>query len=298
MRAADHPLAFKAYYAGIKGAAGFSTELAGWFTHKLWFTPWRVPVSERGLARQAEWLAETSPVAFQTVHGRIVGFEAGTGPTVLLAHGWGERAASLGALIAPLTSAGYRVVGIDLPGHGDSVTVEPNLYVVAEVIREVAHKVGEVTAVAAHSMGGHATMVALRDGLDVDSVVLLSPSSRLAQALTRFEELLALPPRAKRGLKRKLERRFGTALWSETEGSELIRDVTVPALVVHDRDDPQVPMADSELLVSSWPGARLITTESLGHGRTLRDERVLAEAVSFITQHTVSAERELADVNG
>ena len=297
MRAADSPLAFKAFYAGTKVGSGFSTRVAGWFAHKLWFTPWQVKPGERGLRRQTEWLAGTSPVSFDTSHGRIAGFEAGSGPTVLLVHGWGERSASLGAFIGPLTSAGYRVVGIDLPGHGDSVTSEPNLYVVADVIREVARRIGDVTAVVGHSMGGHSTMVALRDGLEVDSVVLLSPSSRLAQALTRFEELLSLPPRAKTGLKRKLERRFGTTLWSETEGSALVRNVTVPALVVHDRDDPQVPLTDSELLVAAWPAAQLMTTGSLGHGRILRDEQVVTAALSFVTQNHVSTGRELEDAN-
>src|SRR5688500_16792196 len=112
MRAADSPLAFKAYYAGMKVTARFSVPLSGWFANKLWFTPWRVQPSERGLRRQAEWLSGTTPAHFSTRYGHIAGFEAGTGPTVLLVHGWGERAASLGALVRPLTSAGYRVVGI------------------------------------------------------------------------------------------------------------------------------------------------------------------------------------------
>ena len=297
MRAAESPFAFKALYAGTKLASGFSTRVSGWFAHKLWFTPWQVRPGERGLTRQSQWLAGTTAVSFETAQGRIAGFAAGDGPSVLLVHGWGERAASLGAFIGPLTSAGYRVVGIDLPGHGDSVSAEPNLYVVAGVIREVAEQIGGVTAVVGHSMGGHATMVALRDGLEVDSVVLLSPSSRLAQALTRFEELLALPPRAKTGLKRKLEHRFGATLWSETEGSALVRDVTVPALVVHDREDPQVPLSDSQLLVAAWPAAQLMTTESLGHGRILRDEHVVAATLSFITQNDARTGRELADAN-
>lgn len=297
MRAADSPLVFKAYYAGMKATATFSTRLAGWFANKIWFTPWKVAPGERGLRRQGEWLSRTQPIRFTTAHGRVAGFEAGAGPTVLLVHGWGERAADLGAFIEPLTHAGYRVVGIDLPGHGDSVTTHTNLYVVAEVIKEAAHTLGGVDAIVAHSMGGHATMLALRDGLPVKSVVLLSPSSRLAQALTRFTEMLSLPPRAAKGLKLSLERRFGTVLWTDLEGSSLVRNLDVPALIVHDRDDPQVPIADSELIASVWPGARLTTTESLGHGRILRDERVLAETVSFVAGSKALAGRELEDAN-
>ena len=293
MRAADSPLAFKAYYMGMKLASTFSIALSGWFTNKLWFTPWRVTPSEKGLRRQAEWLFGTTPTRFSTRYGHIVGFEAGMGPPVLLVHGWGERAASLGALVGPLNSAGHRVIGIDMPGHGDSVNVEPNLYVAANTIRDVADQLGGVSAVIGHSVGGHSTMMALKDGLRVDSVVLLSPSSHLGHALIRFEELLSLPWRASEGLKRTIERRFGETIWEGTQGSELIRNVDIPALIVHDRDDPQVPLEDSELLVSSWPSAGLITTDSLGHGRILRDRYVIEQAVSFIERSRVPAGREL-----
>lgn len=298
MRAADSPLAFKGYYLGMKLASTFSIPLSGWFANKIWFTPWRVSPSERGLRRQAEWLADTKPAHFPTRYGRVAGFEAGAGPTVLMVHGWGERAASLGALIRPLTSAGYRVVGIDMPGHGDSshITAQPNLYVAAETIRDVADHLDGVSAVIGHSVGGHSTMMALKNGLQVDSVVLLSPSSHLGHALARFEELLSLPPRATAGLKQTIERRFGEDIWEGTQGSELIRDVDTPALVVHDRDDPQVPLEDSEHLVSSWSSATLITTDSLGHGRILRDENVIANAISFIDRSRVPARDELQAV--
>jgi hypothetical protein len=146
-------------------------------------------------------------------------------------------------------------------------------------------------------MGGHATMMALKDGLEVDSVVLVSPSSRLGRAMTRFEELLSLPWRATAGLKRTIERRFGEGLWEETQGSELIRNVDTPALIVHDRDDPQVPLEDSELLASSWPSAALITTDSLGHGRILRDEHMISQAVSFIERSRVLVGKELQDAS-
>ena len=295
MRAAESPLAFKAYYVGMKAASTFSTSLSGWFANKIWFTPWRVTPSERGLRRQAEWLSGTTPAHFPTRYGQIAGFQAGMGPTVLLVHGWGERAASLGALIAPLTSAGYRVVGIDMPGHGDSahITAQPNLYVAAETIQDVARQLGDVSAVIGHSVGGHSTMMALHKGLEVDSVVLLSPSSHLGHALTRFEELLSLPPRATAGLKRKIERRFGETIWEDTAGTELVRGANVPALIVHDREDPQVPLEDSETLASSWPGAALVTTEALGHGRILRDDNVIAQTVSFIEDRRVAAGNEL-----
>src|ERR687889_951115 len=44
----------------------------------------------------------------------------GAGPTVLLVHGWEGRGAQLGAFVDPLVAAGFRVVALDNPAHGES----------------------------------------------------------------------------------------------------------------------------------------------------------------------------------
>ena len=54
-------------------------------------------------------------------------------------------------------------------------------------------------------------------------------------------------------------------------------------LVVHDRDDVETPWTGGARLVDLWPGARLVTTEGLGHRRVLREPSVIEEAAAFIT---------------
>ena len=53
-------------------------------------------------------------------------------------------------------------------------------------------------------------------------------------------------------------------------------------LVVHDREDREVPLAHGEALAATWPAARLRVTEGLGHRRILRDPEVIAEVVEAI----------------
>ncbi|WP_287042019.1 alpha/beta hydrolase [Mycobacterium sp.] len=51
---------------------------------------------------------------------RVVVYEGGVGPVVLLLHGLPDRAAAWSSQIGALLDAGYRVIAPDLPGLGDS----------------------------------------------------------------------------------------------------------------------------------------------------------------------------------
>jgi pimeloyl-ACP methyl ester carboxylesterase len=288
------PQALKATLIATSAAAKVSTKLAGLFAARLWFTPWTVPLGDRAKGHQASWLADTTPLKFATSAGTVAGLVAGAGPTVLLVHGWGERSGDMGAFIEPLTSSGYRVVGVDLPAHGKSPGTQTNLIIAADAISEIARETN-VRAVIAHSMGGHAVMTAMSRGLAPDSVVLLAPAVRLNGALKRFGFLFGLPPRAITGLRETIERRFGTAVWDDLAADRMARAFASPALIFHDHEDPQIDPADSELLADAWPGAALKKTTGLGHGKIVRDAAVIRGAVQFIRSY-VSAENPMTDM--
>ena len=281
-RIADHPRMLNATLSATKFFGRYSSRLGGAFASQLWFTPWRVPVSERGLAKQARWLESTQPFILRTTVGRIAGYTAGTGPVVILVHGWGETAAGLGGFITPLVDAGYRVIGLDLPGHGDSGGQRTDIPESATAIAEVASHFGGAAAVIAHSMGANSALWALRDGLAVERVVMIAPNVDMAYAMDTFEVLFGLPPKAIEGLRRSIERRFGKSIWRDIRGDYLAKRLKVPALVFHDPDDPQVPFTGSERLVDAWAGACLVESPGLGHGAITRAPSVISQAVDFV----------------
>lgn len=284
MRAADSTLAARATWLATKAAGLVSPRLAGPIAARLWFTPWRVPISERAAARQAEWMAPTANVTFVAGGRRIAGYAAGSGPVILLVHGWGERAASLGAFFSPLVGQGYRVVAIDLPGHGASEGGQVDGFEIADAIREVREQAGDVRAVVAHSMGATTTLYAASQGLDVEALVLLAPSPRLDHALATFARMLSLPANAVTGLKATIERRYGPRVWHALSGDTVAAGVRIPALIVHDCDDAQVELEDARTLHAAWPGSRLLETQGLGHGRILRDPDVIGAVTSFLRE--------------
>ncbi|HTQ77725.1 MAG TPA: hypothetical protein VMI15_06850 [Burkholderiales bacterium] len=52
----------------------------------------------------------------------------------------------------------------------------------------------------------------------------------------------------------------------------------------------RVPYAQGAALARAWPGARLLATEGLGHGRILEADRVLSAAAHFIRGSSKIAE--------
>jgi hypothetical protein len=52
--------------------------------------------------------------------------------------------------------------------------------------------------------------------------------------------------------------------------------------VIHDRSDRMTPWTHGQTVARLWPGARLMLTDGLGHGRILRDEGVTLAAAEFI----------------
>jgi pimeloyl-ACP methyl ester carboxylesterase len=59
--------------------------------------------------------------------------------------------------------------------------------------------------------------------------------------------------------------------------------MTAPALIIHDREDPDVPYAHGEEIAAAWPGAELLTTTGLGHRAVLRDPGVIQRTIAFLS---------------
>lgn len=284
MKFANSRLVLYATLSATKFLGRYSSRLAGAIVYWLWFIPWRVPVSERGLQKQARWLEVTQPFILRTSVGRIAGFTAGDGPLVILIHGLGERAAGLGGFIVPLTDAGFKVVGLDLPGHGDSSRQTTNPIMASGAVREVAGHFGGAHAVIAHSLGASGALWAMKEGLVVNRAVLIAPTVDMAYAMETFKVGFGLPPKAIASLKRKIERHFGPRIWRDLRGDHLARHIETPGLVFHDPDDPHVPFEGSERLVRAWRGSNLIEVPGLGHGAITRDPSVIERAVTFVAE--------------
>jgi pimeloyl-ACP methyl ester carboxylesterase len=250
-----------------------SPALAGLLAAKLFARPRRHKRPERERAL----IARGTPVPLPN------GLSAtawGAGPVVLLVHGWEGRGAQLGAFVDPFVAAGYRVVALDGPAHGDSAGTTTTGPEFARALETTRDAVGPLAAVVAHSFGGFTTLLAASRGLAVDSLVVIGAPSSVPEVLREFQELIGLPERAMPPMVRALERRVGAPMES-FDVATFVGRITVPMLVVHDTDDVEVPYENGTRL-SELFGARLLTTSGLGHRRILFGPDVVSAVIEFV----------------
>jgi pimeloyl-ACP methyl ester carboxylesterase len=278
--AAHHPVAaaqiwaIRAAFATLGRAA---PELAARWAEELFCRPPR----HAPRARDRDFLAIGKRYTLVKGEHEIAAWEWGSGPLVLLVHGWGSRAGRFSTLGPALVEAGFRVVAHDAPAHGLSSGRAAALPLFAAALRTVGAHFGPAVAVVGHSLGGAAAVLALRDGLVAERAVLISAPSNIEVFSHRFAGFFGLPPRVRNLMQQSLERRFEMT-WAEVHSDRIARSLKHPALIVHDHEDTDVPVADARAITDAWPGSRLVITQGLGHRGVLRSSEVVHHVLEFV----------------
>ena len=267
--------------AGVRLLSRVSASAASRVAFELFRTPRRhaLPERERILLRDAT--AFELRLSKSTV---IKGSKWGgdSEPLVVLFHGWEGRGSQLAAFAGPLTRRGFRVIAFDAPGHGSSSGLQSSLPHFAWSLRGVADAEGIPHAIIGHSLGCAAATLAMRDGLAIRKAVFMAPPLNPSDYTHQFGAMFGLSDEVIHGLRKRIEERF-LRKWDDYSLAAMAPAMSADLLVVHDRDDVETPWIGGARLVELWPGARLVTTEGLGHRRILREPSVIEEAAAFIS---------------
>jgi len=247
-------------------------------------TPQRYPHS----AAELELLAGGERFAVPLDVRKIAAWSFGPkdAPVVVCSHGWSGRGAQFRHFVGPLLAEGFRVVLFDHPGHGFTGGSTSSLVEFATATQQVLNYLysrnANVHGIIGHSVGGPAAAIALRQSFNhPQRVVLIAPPSSLTEYSRRFARFLGLSERVRRGLQRRIERRYAVP-WSTLEVPEAVSGMRVPALIIHDRDDREVRIANGEAVARHWPDARLLVTHKLGHRAIMKDAGVVRDAIDFL----------------
>lgn len=268
--------------AGFRHLGPRMQGLAGRLAYRLWFSTQRYPEP----AREHRWTdsARIDSVAWEG--RRLVRYQWGdpVAPAILLIHGWNGRGPQLGAFAEPLRRAGFRVVAFDAPAHGRSPGRSTNIFEFAAAIQTIAQASAPLSAAIAHSFGVPACTRALVQGWELPRLVAIAAPANAEFLLARFARMLDIPESVMADMRRRVERRFGMDIFARLATDEMLMGRDLSGLIIHDRDDHDVPSAHAEQLHRAWRGAQLLLTDNLGHRRILRDRAVIAATVRFLRE--------------
>lgn len=213
-------------------------------------------------------------------------YEWGSGDrTIALVHGWRSRASRFASIIEALEARGVRVVSFDAPGNGDSSGERTTALDYAAIIAELGRRYGRFDAIIAHSLGATSSFIAKREGVAAGRIATIAGMHDFGFVIQSFAMAIALPPRATRGLRRRVERwalPLGVDPWRYVVTELDPTDTTTPILVVHDSADREVPLEQAMQIIEAHPGTvETLVTGGLGHNRILSDPAVVERVVSF-----------------
>ncbi len=216
---------------------------------------------------------------------RVRVYEGGTGPTVLVMHGWGASVARLQVLLDTLIMNDFRVVAFDMPAHGHSPAEDTDILQITEIILALDESTGPFIAAIGHSFGGACLLNAVRCKLNVTRLVLFSTPSSLAGMIDKYCRALGIWRPTKARLVRAIERRLASCqLERDFDLRLILQSSSAPALVIHDRKDRVVPFSEGEELSRVRADIELLATDNLGHSKIINDPQTIHKCISFICQ--------------
>lgn len=216
------------------------------------------------------------------VHGHQVPFWIkGSGPLILLVHGWERDHFSMGGFVAPLLNAGYSVVALDLPGHGEAGGDYAPLPLLAIAIAEVALVLDQPYAVVAHSIGAAMTALAIESyGLKSARTILISaPRSAEDYALSQAKRQ-GLGKRALQSMIEQITDSLGEPL-ERYRVDQALASLTTPVLLIHAEDDAIVPLMDAQRNLHASQ-AQSLWLSGGGHNKILADNHMINYVLEWL----------------
>ncbi len=218
--------------------------------------------------------------------------DQGNGPVILLLHGWKDTMHGFDSMIDSLSKS-FRVLSLDLPGFGQTDKPEKDWFLddYIEFVLMFLEKINvQPDYLIGHSFGGRIILKALaQKKMSPKKVVLIASAGVTKVNTTRngFFMLLAKLGKLVIGflllpsLQKKIKQRFYHFVQSDysTAGvltgtylniiredlSNLVKDITVPTLLIWGSNDKATLLADANFLAREIQDARLEVFEGKSH---------------------------------
>jgi pimeloyl-ACP methyl ester carboxylesterase len=234
--------------------------------------------------RVADRFRDVEPTMVETRWGDVASWRDGSGPAVLLVHGWEDDSSLWSPLVDALVVRGRSVAVLDLPAHGASSGDWAVSFEGSDAIRAIEPVVGPFDAVVGHSAGCGVVAGAMGEGWDVPRAAFIAPAVARSPVSrwSRKAAQLGVPRDVAIAAEAEYFRVHGPAraAWrSETGYLSLDADI----LVVQSRGDERNDADAVQHVFARHPRARIELCDDLSHRRSARDPTVIDLVVDFVT---------------
>ena len=260
----------------VKFADLFSERIALKIMYRLFFRVQRVNSTEK----HQKFYSMGIQFKFTFEDKQIAVYEFGkSGKNVLVLHGWDSIAYHMKEIIQGLVESQFRVVAIDLPGHGDSEGKTTNGIEVVRLISRLNEKY-DFIGVVGHSFGGACAIMSSVQLLGERKVVAISSPLNFLTVLETFSATLNLRENLMKRYLSYLNEKFAADL-EDWDVSRKNLEGGNSYMVIHDDDDVLVPFKIE--LANSIENVRILRTKGLGHAMIVRDKGVITSVVDFMS---------------
>jgi len=204
----------------------------------------------------------------------------GSGPTILLIHGWESNTHRWWQLIEILQHHKYNIISFDAPAHGNSTGKILNVPLYSESL-EIVTKHYKPSIHIGHSIGALTTIFHYYkyQPEHIKKLASLGAPSELSEIMKDYQKILSMNNIVMRGIDTLIQQRFGFTI-NDFSGYNFAKYIKIPGLIIHDIYDKITPVEASRGIHKNWKNSTYIETSGLGH--SLYQDEVRNHIIDFI----------------
>jgi len=252
------------------------------YASKLFTTPIKHKIPKREIEMMKK--SRKQMITIPAIKRQVCVYEYGKSEKskkVLLVHGWSGRGTQLCKIANEMLNLGYETVSFDAPAHGKSPGNSTIMVDFIASVIEIDKQFGPFEIAIGHSLGGMCVMNAIKEGLKVDKAVIIGSGDIVQDITDDFIAKLGLKPEISKSLCDRFEKKYGGKM-DDYSVYKAVAATLIPTLVIHDKNDPEVPVKASINIHQHLKNGEILLTEGLGHRKILADHQVIEKIINFI----------------
>ena len=262
--------------------ASISPKLSILFAAKLFSTPIKHKIPKRELEMDRKSVQKL--IEIPSINKKVMLYQYGeSDKKIILSHGWSGRGTHLFKIADELLKAGYSTISFDAPAHGKSPGNTTLMSEFVATILEIEKQFGPFEAAVGHSLGGMSLLNAAKRGLAINRLAIIGSGDIIQDILDDFVAKMELKPSTSTQLRLHFEKKLGEEMDSYSAYKSAM-GVSIPVLVIHDKNDSEVPVTAAIHIHKHLKNGELFLTEGLGHRKILGNSEVIEKVVRFINR--------------